>query len=216
MGNPMSMMGPPATGESLPKPQLVRILTEVHRLLMRKCLIAKRENIRERIQYYKVDPERYKNAIMSYMMRQPQLIQESMVEICANENIELAALQTTISVNMEDPEVQSLFVKFQTISADMCEHEPVPDSADEDTLKEVIRIQIAELGNYSINDPGSSLIAQTAVSDEVYQQKGLDEIQLGALILKYENSEDPELKLLKEQWNEKSKMEMVMPGASFN
>jgi hypothetical protein len=55
------MMGAPGDGPSIPKEQLVDVITSIHRQMLRRLLEEKRRAITERIEFYKVNAEAYRD-----------------------------------------------------------------------------------------------------------------------------------------------------------
>eukprot|EP00358_Blepharisma_japonicum_P006681 CAMPEP_0202944042 /NCGR_PEP_ID=MMETSP1395-20130829/4710_1 /ASSEMBLY_ACC=CAM_ASM_000871 /TAXON_ID=5961 /ORGANISM="Blepharisma japonicum, Strain Stock R1072" /LENGTH=229 /DNA_ID=CAMNT_0049642315 /DNA_START=27 /DNA_END=716 /DNA_ORIENTATION=+ len=208
MGGAGGAQGPP-----IPKTQLVRILSKARKLILRRMLEAKRANIEERIQFYKNDADKYKECIMKFAMGQPAMIQGALVEVCQEQNVNVASIGSSIQQHMFDPEVQNMISLMQTITGDMCEGQPFPEEFDKERFKEILRIQTAEVAKYTITDQISSMVAQTASADEIYQLYGLNEIQLGALAIKYESDPDTELRELKERWNEVTRMDLILNQA---
>ena len=196
----------------VPKSQLIRILKRARKLAIRKMLVMKKENIQARLEFYKVDAEKYRDIVFGFMKGQQQVIQEIVLELCSEQNVRPESFQSGMQSHMMDPEVHELLVNFQTMSADVCENQPVPEEYDIEKLKEGLRLQIRELAGYPISDAASSILAQVAVCDEVYRVLGMDEITFGALAIKYEKSTDPELRELKEEWNKASRFDLAMRG----
>jgi hypothetical protein len=202
-----------AQAPPLPKSQLVRILKRARKLAMRKLLAMKQENIQARLPFYKVDAQKYRDCVFGLISAQQKMCQDTVIEICSEQNVSIGSLSAGMRTHMIDPEVHQLIVSFQTMSGDLCENYPVPEEYDIEKLKEGLRIQIRELSGYPINDGATSILAQIAVSDEVFNVLGIDEITFGALAIKYEKSGDPELAQLKEDWNKASKFDLTMMGA---
>lgn len=194
----------------LPKSQFLRILKRARKLAIRRLLAMKKENIQTRLEFYKVDAEKYRDSIFSFMSAQQKMIQDIVLEICNEQNVSPNSFASGMQSHMIDPEVHELLVGFQTMSGDLCENQPIPEEYDIEKLKEGLRIQIGELGGYPIHDGPTSILAQVAVCDEVYKQLGIDEITFGALAIKFEKSTDPELAALKEEWNKASKFDLAM------
>lgn len=208
MGN---MMGAgPASGPPIQKTQLIRIITKARKLILRRMLEAKRSNIQERLTWYKVDADKYKETITRFAMGQPQIVQAALAEICEQQNISMASLGPSIQAHMMDPDVQVILGLMQTIAGDMCENQPFPEEFDKEKFKEILRVQTEEVQKYVVTDQMSSMVAQTASTDEIYRIYGIDEVQLGALAIKHENDPDPELKELKDKWNEATRMDLVL------
>ncbi|OMJ95894.1 hypothetical protein SteCoe_619 [Stentor coeruleus] len=196
----------------IPKSQLTRILKRARKLAMRKMLKLKQDNIQERLQFYRVDAAKYKECIFGMMQQQQKMCQDTVLEVCTEQNVSIGSLTSAIRNHAIDPEVQEVMMSFQTMSGDICEGYPVPEQYDIETLKEGLRLQIRELSGYPINDPSASVLAQIASTDEVYKQMGIDEITFGSLALKYEKSADPEFLQLKQDWNQAAKFDMAMQG----
>jgi hypothetical protein len=58
------MMGAPGTGgPGIPKQQLISVIGTIRKQMLRRLLEEKRTAITERMQYYKVDAERYRDCI---------------------------------------------------------------------------------------------------------------------------------------------------------
>ena len=200
----------------IPKSQLIRILKRARKLGLRRMLLLKKENMEARLPIYKVDAQKYRHAIFEGMQAQQKMCQDTVLEICNEQNVTTDSFTSSLRNHMMDPEVNELFLSFQTISGDICENYPVPEEFDIDKLKEGMRIQIREFASYPINDASTSIIAQIAACDEVFQVLGIDEISFGALAIKFEKSTDEELAQLKEEWNKASKFDLnlVRPNPS--
>lgn len=209
-------MGNAATGGStqpIPKSQLVRILKRGRKLAAREFLNLKKQNMEERYQYYKQDALKYRDCIFSFIQIQQKLVQDIVLGICNEQNVSVASLTGAMQSHMMDPEVHELIVGFQTLSGDLCENYPIPDNLTIDHLKEGLQLQIRELAGYPIKDTNSSVLAQIAVCDEVFRVMGIDELTFGALAIKHERSNDPDLLQLKEEWNKAAKFDLSMGRA---
>ena len=201
-----------SSGEPIPKTTVLRVLTSARSKMMQSMLEAKRQNIKDRLQYYKVDSEKYKEVVMNFMKVQPQLVQKAIFEACTEVEVNPNNFGQSMQQHMMDPEVRGFMGQMQTISADMCENQPFPEEFDLEKLKEIMRVQIEEIEKYEVNDPSGSLVAQICAADEVYQRYGLDEVQIGSLALKYESTTDEELLELREKFNQVSKFDQVARG----
>ena len=207
----MGNLSGPAQAPPLPKSQLLRILKRGKKLGMRKLLSMKRANMQERLEYYKVNAEKYRDCVVGFMSTHQKMMQDNILELCNEQNVNPNSLAAGLQSHMMDPEVHELMVSFQTMSGDLCENQPIPEEFDNiEKLKEGLRIQVRELAAYPINDNISSILAQTAVCDEVFKIMGMDEITFSALAIKHERSTDPELRELKEEWNKAAKFDLSM------
>jgi hypothetical protein len=65
---------------------------------------------------------------------------------------------------------------------------------------------------YPVKDMQTSIMAQTAAADEVFQQFGFDEITMAAAAIRMENDSDPALAEAKEKWNNATRNPMFMGG----
>jgi hypothetical protein len=65
---------------------------------------------------------------------------------------------------------------------------------------------------YPVKDMESSIMAQTAAADEVFQVFGFDEIQLAAAAIRLEDDPDPVLVDAKEKWNNATRNPIFMDG----
>jgi hypothetical protein len=56
-------------GPAIPKQQLLSVISTIRKQLLRRLLEEKRRAIAERLQYYKVDAEQYRNCIAEGMQK---------------------------------------------------------------------------------------------------------------------------------------------------
>lgn len=206
----MGNSAPSANAHPIPKSQLVRILKRARKLAIRRLLQTKKENIEERRQFYKVDAVKYRDCIFGFMQAQQKLVQDIVLELCSEQNVSTASLTSAISSFMMDPEIHELMVGFQTMSGDLCENYPIPETLTIEDLKQGLRLQIRELATYPIKDAATSALAQTAACDELFNAMGIDELTFGALAIKFERSTDPELASIKEEWNKACQFDLMM------
>jgi hypothetical protein len=162
------------------------------------------------LQYYKVDSNRYRQILEEFAQSQQKVMTDVFAEVTSERGISQQSFGASLQRNMADPAVQERMMQLNTVQADVCEGQPVPEDLTRDRLKEVIRFQVAEMQKYPITSPITSMLAQVASSDEIFQTFGYDEITTSAAILKYDNDRDPELAELREQWNAAAKMNLIM------
>ena len=89
----------------IPKSQLIRILKRARKLGLRRMLLLKKENMEARLPFYKVDAQKYRHAIFEGMQAQQKMCQDTVLEICNEQNVTTDSFTSSLRNHMMDPEV---------------------------------------------------------------------------------------------------------------